>query len=401
MTNAPAVDVPVIDTDPYSDEVLLDPYGFYEELREAGPVAWLSAHGVYATGRYEEVRHVMSSNDIFISGRGVGLEDIDAPGRFRPPSVILEADGESHARIRKAFMSVLSPRLVRSLRASWSEQIDAIVTAAIARPDPDLVRDLAIRIPVDVLTAEVGFTGDHVDDLVPYGDAVFNVMGPSNARQAEALRQGSVYQPWVTDNCQRDALRPGSLGAAIWELADRGEVAEAEAALLVRTFYAAGVDSSVSALSNTLQALAAAPQEWAKLHADPSLARPAAEECLRYTSVVQQFYRTSAADTDVGGTLLPAGSRIGAWMGSANHDPRKWGEDAAKLDITRQASGQIAFGMGGHQCAGMGLARLQLESALTSLATRVKEITPAAEPERRVNNTVRSWRAVPVRFSLA
>ena len=395
MTSTPAIDVPVIDTDPYSDEVLMDPHGFYEELREAGPVAWLSAHGVYATGRYEEVRHVMSSNDIFISGRGVGLEDIDAPGRFRPPSVILEADGESHARIRKAFMSVLS------LRASWSDQIDAIVAAAIVRPDPDLVRDLAIRIPVDVLTAEVGFTGDHVDDLVPYGEAVFNVMGSSNARQREALRQGSVYQPWVTNNCQRDALRPGSLGAAIWELVDRGEVAEAEAALLVRTFYAAGVDSSVSALSNTLQALAAAPEEWAKIHADPSLARLAAEECLRYTSVVQQFYRTAVADTDVGGIVLPAGSRIGAWMGSANHDPRKWGEDAAKLDITRQASGQIAFGMGGHQCAGMGLARLQLESALTSLATRVKEITPVAEPEPRLNNTVRSWRAVPVQFPLA
>jgi len=33
---------PVLDWDPYADEVLEDPYPFFAALRAVGPVAWLS-----------------------------------------------------------------------------------------------------------------------------------------------------------------------------------------------------------------------------------------------------------------------------------------------------------------------------------------------------------------------
>src|SRR5271168_1860849 len=42
MTVAALADVPVLDADPFSIEVLDDPYPFYTELREAGPIVYLS-----------------------------------------------------------------------------------------------------------------------------------------------------------------------------------------------------------------------------------------------------------------------------------------------------------------------------------------------------------------------
>ena len=53
--NQEASGLSTIDVDPYSPEVLADPYPFHHELREAGPVVWLEPHGVWATGRYEQV----------------------------------------------------------------------------------------------------------------------------------------------------------------------------------------------------------------------------------------------------------------------------------------------------------------------------------------------------------
>ena len=64
--------VPTIDKDPYSTEHLIDPYPFHEELREAGPVAWLDAYDVWATGRHEHVRAILTDWRTFSSGAGVG-----------------------------------------------------------------------------------------------------------------------------------------------------------------------------------------------------------------------------------------------------------------------------------------------------------------------------------------
>lgn len=86
--------VPTIDKDPYSTEYLIDPYPFHEELREAGPVVWLEPYGVWATGRYEHVRDILTDWRTFMSGAGVGLIDLRVDA-WRPPSLLLEADRSS------------------------------------------------------------------------------------------------------------------------------------------------------------------------------------------------------------------------------------------------------------------------------------------------------------------
>ena len=49
---------PVSDADPFSNGFFEDPHRIHEELREAGPVVWLSRYGVYAVARYAEVHAV-------------------------------------------------------------------------------------------------------------------------------------------------------------------------------------------------------------------------------------------------------------------------------------------------------------------------------------------------------
>lgn len=390
--------VPVIDTNPYDEDVLRDPYAFYEELREAGPVAWLSSLGAYATGRFDEAREILNNNAAFLSGRGVGVEDVGARGAFRPPSVILEADGAAHDHVRKEMMGILSSGFVRSLRPDWTKKIDGIVEQAVSKGEFDMIGDIAYRIALEVLTDEVGFQSEHREKLIEYGNNVFNAMGPSNTDlHAQSLEDGPQYQQWVEELCKRENIAPGGIGAKLWALTDSGDLAPREAGLLVRTFYAAGVDSSATAIGNALRELASAPTEWAKLHENPRLAKLAGEECIRLTSVVQMFYRHVVSKTEISGTVLPAGSRIGVWMAAANRDPRKWGNDADQLNVSRPTSGQLAFGGGDHICAGMGLARLQMDAVISSITTRVKQIELAGDPELRINNFVRSWKSVPVR----
>lgn len=394
--NTPA-GVPVIDTDPYDEAVLRNPHSFYEELREAGPVVWLSARSLYATGRFEEVQQIMSNNAAFLSGRGVGFDDVESGEFFRPPSIILESDGAAHDHVRGELMSILSSSFVRGIRKEWIAKIDKIVDEAVSKRSFDMIEDIAYRVPLEVLADEVGFRGERRDDLISYGDNVFNANGPSDTElHREALRKGPRFQQWVAELCERGTAAPGSIAEKLWAKVDTGDLTAKEAGLLVRTFYAAGVDSSATALGNALASLAADPEQYARLHADPGLAKLAGEETIRLTSVVQVFFRHVIGKIDIGGVTLPAGSRIGVWMASANRDPRRWGPDADQLDVSRDAGGQLAFGAGDHMCAGMGLARLQMDAVLSALASKVKRIELTAEPTLRLNNTVRSWATVPV-----
>jgi len=92
----------VVDVDPFSLEFLADPYPSHAALRDAGRVVWLSRYNIAATARYEEVRQALQDYKTFSSARGVGLADFDRHGRFRLPSLILEADPPTHTRSVRA-----------------------------------------------------------------------------------------------------------------------------------------------------------------------------------------------------------------------------------------------------------------------------------------------------------
>lgn len=202
---------------------------------------------------------------------------------------------------------------------------------------------------------------------------------------------------WIVASCRREALSPGGLGARIYEAVDAGEITEEQAAMLVRVFYSAGLDTTVSALGNAVYLLATNPAQWELLRSDPSLARPASEETIRLETPVQQFFRTVMRDTELAGVGLRKDDRVMMSLGAANRDPRRW-EDPNRFDITRKTSGHLAFGLGIHGCVGKPVARMEGEALLGALARKVGRIELRGEPRRQPNDTIRGLASLPVTF---
>jgi cytochrome P450 len=160
------------------------------------------------------------------------------------------------------------------------------------------------------------------------------------------------------------------------------------------------VDTTVNGIGQMMLALATHPDQWARLRQDPSLARKAFEESLRWDSTVQIFFRTVTAETEVAGVVLPEGAKVVLFLAAANRDPRKW-DDPDRYDIQRHASGHVGFGFGIHQCLGQMVARLEAELVLAALIPRVKSIRLTAPPERRINNTLHALARLPVEIEPA
>ncbi|QFU89991.1 cytochrome P450 [Amycolatopsis sp. YIM 10] len=383
--------------DPFADENLADPYPLHQRLREAGPVVHLERYRVWAMARHAEVRASLTDHGTFCSGRGAGLTDFHREKPWRPPSLLLEADPPDHTVARAAMGKVISASTVRGFRETFRAEAEALVDELVERRQFDVVTDLAERYPLKVFPDAVGLPAEGRENLLPYGSLAFNAFGPRNHLLDRALAGAAPVRQWIWDSCRREALAPGGLGSRLWEAADRGEITHEQAPMLVRSLLSAGVDTTVHGIGNTIQALSANPEQWARLREKPSLARFAFDEGLRYESPVQTFFRTTTREVVVAGTRIPAGEKVLLFLGSANRDPRAWGPDADRLDLTRGTAGQVAFGMGIHQCVGQPIARLEAELVLTALAKRVSRLEPAGEPVPKLNNTLKGWSRVPVR----
>lgn len=391
----PVADVPRVAIDPFDDAFLSDPYAHHEVLREAGPVVWLDSLGIYASARYAEVTTALNDWQNFLSGRGVGLADFAKETPWRPPSLLLETDPPVHDRTRKLMAHVMSLPKIKALAPVWKAEADSLVEDLVARGSFDAISDLAEEFPLRIFPQTVGMMDGAREHLLPYGALGFNAFGPRNAVYAASEARALDAIKWVDQACRRENLSPDGWGRDVYRAADEGHCTEEEAHRLVRSFLAAGVDTTVNGIGNMIYALSQHPDQWQALRANPQLKKKAFEETLRWDSTVQTFFRTTSAPVELGGVTLPEGSKILLFLAAANRDPRRW-EEPESFRIDRQASGHVGFGFGIHQCLGQMLARQEAELVLDALLNRVARIDPNGEPKRRLNNTLHALASLPV-----
>ena len=389
--------IPSLAIDPFDEAFLADPYAHHVQLRDAGPVVWLEPVSCFAMARHDDVSAALKDWQTFVSGRGVGLADFAKETPWRPPSLLLEADPPLHDRTRGLMNRIVSLPALRSMSADWARKADALVSSLLHGQTFDAVRDLAEAYPLSVFPDLIGLREDGREHLIPYGTTAFNAFGPRNRLYQAAMASAAEATAWVMESCQRDNLRPGGWGMAVYEAADRGECSADEAERLVRSLLTAGVDTTVNGIANMIHAFALHPAQWQRLHEEPALVKRAFEESLRWDGTVQTFFRTTARDVDVDGGCIPEGSKVILFLAAANRDPRRWQHPEA-FDIGRSASGHVGFGFGIHQCLGQMVARLEAEAVLTALIPRVARIEQAGRVERRLNNTLHAIAQLPVRF---
>jgi 4-methoxybenzoate monooxygenase (O-demethylating) len=391
---------PVSLADPFSDDVLGNPLPFHRDLRDAGPVAYLERYDVYAMGRYDEVHAALVDWQRFQSGAGVGLSNFRRETPWRPPSLLLETDPPHHDAPRRVLEAILTPRAIRRLRTEWEAAAESLVDDLLARGTFDAVKDLAEAYPLRVFPDAVGIQEEGREHLLPYGDHLFNAFGPDNHLVEKGKSRLPKVGGWVNAQCAREMLRPGGLGAQIWEAADRGDITHEQSPLIVRSLLSAGVDTTVHGLAAVLHGFLSAPEQWESLRRDSGRARVAFDEAVRWESPVQTFFRTATKDVAVGDVTIPNGHKILMFLGAANRDPRRWA-DPDSFDLDRDPSGHVGFGMGIHQCIGQHVARMEAECVLHALARRVSRLEPLGQPVRHLNNTLRAFESMPVRVVAA
>jgi 4-methoxybenzoate monooxygenase (O-demethylating) len=387
------------DLDPFSPEFRSDPFTGYAELRRLGPIVWLPRYGIWAVARYAHVREVLSDWKRFSNAGGGGMKNYFVEKPWRKPSLILEVDPPDHTRTRRVFTQVLSSARLQALRPVFEQEAERIIDDALEKGTLDAVPELVQRFPLTVFPDAVGMKREDRSNMLVYGSMVFGGFGPETPWYVELMKQADPVSEWIMARCQREALSPDGIGAAIYEHADAGQIEHWEATLLVRSLLSAGVDTTIDSIGLCLRCLAEHPDQWARLRDDPSLARAAFEEATRYDSSSQSLFRTTVEDFEYAGTALSRHQKVLVFIGSAGRDPEKW-EDPERFDITRRVTpSQLGYGAGIHSCVAQMMARLEAEVFFSALARKVQDIELTGPSQLRLQPGLRGLSSLPLRLT--
>jgi cytochrome P450 len=413
--------------DPFRSDWRHDPYPAYRELRDSDGLHFAPESGVWCVARYADAQHVLRNAELF-SSRAMftvlmnngqeGPPPINAhtlgfiariflrtglnPFTFASARNLIAEDGESHAAMRHIVNRGFSPKRI----AAWEPRARQIVADCLARAQAsdsfDVVRDLAIPLPVTLIAELLGIESGRLADFKRWSDGfIYNVTGPGredpfNRAYQEILIELVNYVKAIARARQRAPA--DDLVSAIVAQQDGGVgLSVREVVTFVILLMVAGNETTTNLIGNATNALLDHPEALARVAADPARVPDAIEETVRYDGPIQVVFRKATRDAVVAGTAVPEGGVLAVLLGSANRDERRF-SDPDRFDLDRDRSGHLGFGWGKHFCLGASLARLEGRVALEALVPLLPELERAdADPPRLDSFLVRGPLELPLR----
>jgi cytochrome P450 len=388
---------PVLRDDIFSTEAVRNARAVDDALRELAPVVKLERENITMLARYQHVAEGLKDWQAF-SSRSRPWHD---PNSVRP-EILLVDDPPRHTAVRPVIASALSPKALAKMATDFNADADALLREVKEHSGEviDVVTTISRPFVYKVLPDLLGLPEEGRENLTAFGHMVWATLGPQNEMFVEAMENVGPVIEWVERCCNRENLDPEGLGMQMFLAADRGQITQDEAKLLVGILLSAAADTTVMTVSTAMRAFSLFPDQYQQLRRDPSLARSAFEESLRWDSPSRMAGRITTREVEVEGYVIPAGERCGLMFAAANRDPRKW-PDPDRFDIRRDLRGHVGWGYGIHACVGRVLALLEADALLGALVKHVARFEPAGEPEPWMTTIGHGPSRLPIRIHAA
>jgi cytochrome P450 len=355
----------------------LDPPAGLRELREREPISrlWFSdgQPGWLVTG-YALARTMLVDPRFSVAsvsqpiGNPEAIAETDRIERSLPEhaGVLILLDPPQHTKIRRAAASYFTVRAI----SKYAGAIERIVASRLDAMEEaccpvDLVPTFALPVSSFSICEMLGVPHEDRERF----EQPSAVLADPNLDAEEKRGALAAFYSYCRQVVAEKRASPRA--DILSDLIRKGELSEDEIVGLARQLFEAGHETTATQLALSVVALLRDRARWESLREDPERIGPAAEELLRYLSILQMgtFSRTAVEDVELGGVVVEQGEKVVVSIPAANRDPQKFA-DPDELDLTRNAAGHLSFGHGRHMCIGQHLARLELEIALRGLLKR-------------------------------
>ncbi len=378
--------------DLYAPETQENWYPTYQKLRDENPVYQMPGSKIFVISRYQDVLHVLRHQEIFRTGttaarssqsteiyKNTGWERI-TPLSVNPPEHRQYRDLVDHH-----FDASGSLRWLSFIESTVHELIDEFAGPGIsASGKTEFVQAFAIPLPVRAITRILGFPASDIPQLKEWSTAwVLPFSGPLTAEQDNWVATKVVeFQHYINHAIEEKRINPGDdvisdLTTAMYN--DERLLTNHEIITIVDHLYIGGNETTTFAITSALWILLRQPGLYDTVYNDRSLVEQFLEESMRLESPTQGLYRSVAADTEIAGVTIPAGSTVHIRYAAANRDDSIF-PNADQVDLTRSNTKRhMAFSLGEHHCPGSGLSRLEQKTALNVVLDRLPHLRLAPD----------------------
>jgi len=381
--------------DYYTDyEVLKNPYGYFDAVREKGPIYKPEGQDYYIVTGFEEALTIMRNHDAFSAI--INLQGAGSPLPFTPDGsdindqidmhrqhfvgwdLVSNMDDDRHTKLRALINTLFVPSRLKASQEFINRYCDEMVGKAVADGKVELMSEIATPF-VTMVVADL--LGVPMEDRKVFMDAIAAAPPPGSIdgkvtgdpAHSPFTIMAKYFWGYIAD--RRANPRDDILTEFAFAKYNDGSIPEAHDLVQLGMFmFGAGQDTSAKLLGTAVKFLIAQPDLQDRLRTDLTLIPAFLEEVLRLEGSTKQEGRLARKDATVGGVHIPAGSKIMIAIAGANRDPRRW-ENPNELRIGRpKIAEHVAFGRGKHTCAGAPLARAEVRIIMEKLLSTTSKI---------------------------
>lgn len=396
---------------PFDPGFRVNPYPTYRRLLAEDPVH-RTPFGMLVLSRYRDCAAILrdprtssdASNSNMYKAFMAGRDPEEVFGALAGMRPFLFMDPPDHTRLRGLVQKAFTPKTVENLRPRIQELVDELMAPVMERGSMEVIEDLAYPLPVRVITEMLGVPLEDHDTFKGWSRELAGALDPDFAtpedvaqrRERAASAFVDYFQALIAER-RRDPQ--DDLLTALITAEDEGhKLSEKELLSTLILLLVAGHETTVNLIANGVLTLCRQPDQLERLRRDPSLARTAVEEVLRFDPPVQFTARVALEDIDIDGTTLGQGDQAIVLVAAANRDPEQF-DDPDTFDVGRPDNRHLSFGLGAHFCLGAPLARVEGQVALEAVATRLADLALAVDqPEYKTNIVLRGLASLPVTF---
>jgi cytochrome P450 len=385
------------------DGFYADPYPWYRALREREPVHRCPDGTLFLT-RYRDLDAIYRDRSHFSSDKRVAFAPRFGTGtplfEHHTTSLVFN-DPPLHTRVRRQIVGALTPATLKRMEPGLLAMIERLLDAIADKGAFDGIDDYAAAIPVGVIGNLLRVPADEREPLRDWSLAILGALEPTLTPAQLERGQRSVtdfleYMGRLVADRRRHLLGDDDVLSRLIREETGGEPLT-PAELLHNCIFLlnAGHETTTNLIGNGLKLLLDHPAECARLRSSPSLAATAVEEVLRFESPNQFGNRLTVAPVTLPSGPIEAGSYLTLCIGAANRDPDEF-PDADRFDISRSPNRHLAFAAGAHACAGMSVARLEGQLALTRMIARFPALRATGAAVRSSRARFRGFVSLPL-----
>jgi cytochrome P450 len=392
----------VIAYNPFSDEVMRNPWPYYAELRREAPVFYLEKYDTWFLSRFDDIRESIV-NDVFSVEQGVTAEMVILKRPPPPDPVFSMLDPPRQREYRRIFAPRYTKRASAAMEDSIRARTRALLEPLVERKSFDVYGDLANPLSTLTIAELIGLPEGEALDLRAKVALFFErepgQVGTKPGNESARIELLTRIAEIIEER-RRSELLDGDDHITVML---RSEVEGAPLSLdamvaAVYTMLVTGAEVVPLSVANTIFYLGAHPDQRREILDDPSLVEHAFAESLRFDQPTNLLGRTVLDPVEIRDQKLSPGQGVMFLWASGNRDENEF-ERADEFDIHRRPKRSLSYGHGAHKCIGNHLGALEGRILVEEILAAAPDYAVDTDGVERVyGEFLHGYHRVPIGF---